>query len=71
MKGDKVLGILRNLLNGRSLSLESKIDMFNGTVALPMLCECKAWAFDKNVKNRVNVLEIICLRTIYGVRRAD
>lgn len=67
----KLLGILRNVLKGRSQYEITKRCMFQGIAVPIVLYGCEAWAIVVNVQKRMNVLETKCSRTICGVRRGD
>lgn len=68
VKQVKDLGELRNVWKERSLSFRVKMSVFDGIVAPLVPYSCQAWALDKNM-DRMNVLELKCLRMINGVRR--
>lgn len=57
VEGVKVQGTLRSVWKERSLSVRANIGVIDGREVLTVLYGCEAWAVDKKVCNRVDVLE--------------
>ena len=70
-EGARVLGAMKNVWKERTISWRAKMGMFEGIVVPTILYGCEAWAIDRVVRRRVDVLEMKCLRNICGVRWFD
>ncbi len=72
LQGRKVVGSLRHIMNGRSVSMEVKRDLRNTVIVVPTLTYAsKTQAWNENQKSRVQALEMSYLRSACGVSRMD
>ena len=70
-EGMKVFGALKSIWKGRNVSIEAKVGMFESIVAPTVLYGCETWMLNARERQRVNVMEMKCLRSICNVRRID
>jgi hypothetical protein len=53
------------------MSREVNIDMYNSFIVPTALYGSETWAMTERMKQKVNVMEMSCLRSICGVTRMD
>ena len=70
-EGKKMLGGLREVWSKDQLTRMIKTRMFECMVVPTVLYGCGSWAVNAGINKKMNVLEMIGLRTIYGVSRRD
>ncbi len=71
LQGRKVVGSLRHIMSGRSVSMEVKRD-FSNTVIVPTLTYAsETWAWNESQRSRVQAVEMSYLRSACGVSRMD
>ncbi len=71
LQGRKVVGSLRRIMNGRSVSMEVKRD-FRNTVIVPTLTYAsETWAWNESQGSRVHALEMSYLGSACGVSTMD
>ena len=67
MKISKCADILKSVWKYRNLSMEnwrSKRDMYEGIVVPTAMYGSEAWVLENKIKNRMDVAEMSCLRSI-------
>lgn len=70
-EGCKVMGVLNGIFKCRALSIEVKRCLYESVVVPTVLYGSEAWGLRVEERNRLNVFEMRCLRSICGVTRLD
>ena len=70
-KGYRAWGALKVVLNNRGLGINFKNCHYEGVILQTALFRAEAWGLRRAERRKVNVLEIICLRSLVGVSRMD
>ena len=63
----KSADVLKSVWKNRNVSMETKRGMYEGIVVPTALYGSEAWVLDNKVKNRMDVAEMSCLRSMYQV----
>ena len=70
-EGCKTMGVLNGLFKCRSLHMEVKRGLYEGVVVPTVLYGAESWGLKVQERNRLNVFEMRCLRSMCGVTRMD
>ncbi len=71
LQGRRVAGSLRQIINGRSVSMEVKRDL-RSTIVVPALTYAsETWAWNESQRSRVQAVEMSYFGNVYGVSRMD
>ena len=71
MEVRKCAGVLKSVWKNRNVSMKTKRSMYEGIVVPTALYGSEAWVLENKVKNRMDVAEMSCLRSMCGVTRRD
>ena len=71
MEVRKCAGVLKSVWKNRNVSMETKRSMYERIVVPTALYGSEAWVLENKVKNRMDVAEMSCLRSMCGVTRRD
>ena len=64
-------GALKSVLSNRRLEIKAKKFINEGVIAQTALYGAEAWGMRSAERKKVNVLEMMCLRSLVGVSRLD
>ena len=70
-EGYIVWGALKSVLSNRGLGIKAKKSLCKGVIVLTALYGAEAWGMRSAERRKVNVLEIKCLRSLFGVSRMN
>ncbi len=70
-KEEEVVGSLRRIMNGRSVSMEVKMDLRNTVIVPTLTYASETWAWNESQRSRVQVVEKSYLKSACGVSRMD
>ena len=70
-EGCKVLGALNSVIRNRSLGMNVKRALYEKVVVPTVLYGSELWGLKKTERNKLNVFEMKCLRSMCGVTRLD
>ena len=70
-EGCKVMGVLNGLFKCRALHKAVKKSLYERVVVPTVLYGSETWGLKVNERNRLNVFEMRCLRSMCGVSRLD
>ena len=71
MEVRKCADVLKSVWKNRKVSMETKRNMHEEIVEPTTLYVSEAWVLENKVKNRIDVAEMSCVRSMCGVRRRD
>ncbi len=71
LQGRKVVGSLRRIMKGRSVSREIKRDLRNTVIVPTLTYASETWAWNESQRSRVQAVEMSYLRSACGVSRMD
>ena len=71
LEGSKVLGAVRSVLKGRTISWWVKKTLYQQVIVPTVTYGAETWGLREAEKNRLNVFEMKCLRPMVGVTRWD
>ena len=69
--GYRAWGALKTVLSNRGLGVKAKKGLYEGIIVPTALYGAKAWDMRSPERRKVNVLEMKCLRSLFGVSRMD
>ena len=69
--GYRAWGALKTVLSNRGLRVKAKKGLYEGIIVPAALYGAKAWGMRSPERRKVNVLEMKCLRSLFGVSRMD
>ena len=69
LSGSKVLGAVRSILKGRSMSLRVKKTLYQQVIVPMVTYGAESWGLREAERRRLNVFEIKCQRPVVGVTR--
>ena len=67
----KAWGALKDVWKKRHIFREAKVGMYKGIIEPSLLYGCETWVLNVRDKNRMEAVEMNCLRNICGLRRID
>ena len=67
----KVLGALKRVMKNRGLGMNVKKVLYEKVVVLTVMYGSESWGMKVNERQKLNVFEIKCLRSMTGVSRLD
>ncbi len=67
----KVCGRMKRLFKCTLLEMNAKRRLYEGVVVLTALYEAETWSMGAAERRRLNVMEMRCLRSMYGVTQMD
>ena len=67
----KAWGALKDVWKKRHISREAKVGMYEGIIELSLLYGCETWVLNVRDRERMEAVEMNCLRNICGLRRID
>ena len=70
-EGYRVWGVLKRVLSNRGLAINAKKCLYEGVFVPTALYGPEAWGMRSAERKKVNVLEMMCLRSLVGVSRKD
>ena len=71
LEGSEVLGAVRSVLKGRTMSWGVKKALYQQVIVLTVTYGTKTWGLREAEMRRLNVFEIMCLRHMVRVTRWD
>ena len=71
VEGSKVLGAVKGVLKGRSMSMEAKRSIYEGVIVPTVTYGAETWSLREAERRRLDVFEMKCLRSMVGVTRMD
>ena len=69
-KGCKVLGVLKGVMKNRGLGMNVKV-LYEKVVVLTVMYGSESWGMKVTERQKPNVCEMKCLRSMTGVSRLD
>ena len=63
--------MLKNVLSNRGLGTKANKCLYEGVIVPSVLYGAEAWGMRSAERRKVNVLEMMCLRSLVGVLRMD
>ena len=63
--------MLKNVLNNRGLGINAKKCLYEGVIVPTTLYGAEAWAMRSAERRKVNVLGMMCMRSLVGVSRIN
>ena len=63
--------VLKSVSKNRNVSMETKRSMYEGIIIPTALYGTEAWVLGNNVKNRIDVVEMSCLRSMRRLMKRD
>ena len=60
-------GAVKSVLSNRGLWMQAKKSLYEGVIVPTALHGAEAWGMKSAVRRKVNVLEMMCLRSLVGV----
>ena len=69
--GCRAWGVLKSVLSNRGLGIKAKKCPYEGVIAPTALYGAEAWGMRSAERRKVNVLEMKCLRSLFGMSRMD
>ena len=63
--------MLKNVLNNRGLGINAKKCLYEGVIVPTTLYGAEAWGMRSAESRKVNVLGLMCLRSLVGVSRIN
>ena len=70
-KGYRAWRELKSVLSNRGLGIKAKKCLYEGVIAPTALYGAEAWGMRCAERRKVNVCEMMCLRSLVGVSRKD
>ena len=70
-EGYRAWGALKSVLSYRGLGMKANKCLYEGVIVPTALYEAEARAMRSAERRKVNVLEMTCLRSLFGVSRMD
>ena len=72
MRGiDRAWGALKSVLSNRGLGIKAKKCLYEGVIVPTASYGTEVWGMRSAERRKVNVLEMKCLRNLFGVSRMD
>ena len=70
-EGMKTFGAVKRLWNVRSVNVRAKRELYERLVVPTVLYGSEAWSLRVEERSKLDVMELICLRSMCGVTRMD
>ncbi len=70
-EASKCLGGLKGVMKSRYLGMNAKRRLYEGVIVPTALYGAETWNIKKDERNKLDVMEIRCLRSMLGVSRMD
>ena len=70
-EGYRAWGALKSELINRRLGKKDKKFLYEGVIVPTALCDAEAWGMRSAERRKVNILEMMCLRSLVGVSRME
>ena len=70
-EGCKVLGALKGVMKNRGLGMNVKKVLDEKVVVLTIVCGSESWRMKVTERQKLNLLEMKCLRSMTGVSQLD
>ena len=70
-EGYRAWGALKSVLSSRGFGIKAKKCLYEGVIVPTALYGAEAWGMGSAERRKVNVLEMKCLRSLFGVSRMD
>ncbi len=70
-EASKCMGGMKSVLGNRALGMNAKRRLYEGIVAPTALYGAETWNVGESERNRLDVFEMRCLRSMVGVTRMD
>ena len=70
-EGYRAWGALKSVLSNRGLAIKAKKCLYEGVIVPTVLYGAEAWGMRSAERRKMNVLEMKCLRSLFGVSRID
>ena len=70
-EGCKVLGVLKGVMKNRGLGMNVKKVLYKKVVVSTVMYGSESWGMKVNERQKLNVFEMKCLRSMTGVSRLD
>ena len=71
VEGCKLLGAMKGMFKCRTVSMNAKRSVYEGVVVPTVLYGAETWSVDMDIRHKINVFEMKCLRGMVGVTRLD
>ena len=65
------MGSAESVLSNRGLGIKAKKCLYEGVIVPTALYGAEAWGMRSSERRKVNILEMKCLRSLFGVLRMD
>ena len=70
-EASKCLGGMKRVMRNRYLGMDAKRRLYEGVIVPTVLYGAETWNVRKEERNKLNVMEMRCLRSMLGVSRVD
>ena len=70
-EGYRAWGALKSVLRHKGLEIKAKKCLYEGVIVPTALYGAEAWGMRSAERRKLNVLEMKCLRSLFGVSRMD